>query len=466
MLVRSQPAEKRLAVYSPRASYTVSITDRDNTEYVGLIDLLEPLGKVEARGNDRWRLEFTPADASRTVELEFSHGKRRGKVRGTNVELPANFYLVGGRGYVPLSSLPNLMPRVLELTAELHQAGRRFFLGNVAIKVGAELRKNPSRLVLSFPAAVSPFIASEGNTLRLLFSREPVTGAGMEEVSYTDGLINSANFSENNGAAEMVIRGSAPLLASFSDGGKTITIAAAPQQAATTAPQPPPVQAPSAAATPQTPGETPPISQPRQPTSGARFLVMIDPGHGGEERGAALTEALGEKDVTLALARRIHRELEGRGIAASLTRNGDSTLSFDQRATISNTARASAYISVHADTLGSGVRVYTALLQPAPPAKPRAFLPWETAQAFYLDVSSALAGSIAAECNNRKIPVRAVAAAVRPLNSVTTAAISVELAPPPEGAVDDISSEKYQQSVASAVAAGVAAIRQRLESAR
>ena len=41
--------EKRLSVYAPQMFYQVSISDRGKDAYVGLFDILEPIGRVEAR---------------------------------------------------------------------------------------------------------------------------------------------------------------------------------------------------------------------------------------------------------------------------------------------------------------------------------------------------------------------------------------------------------------------------------
>ena len=59
----------------------------------------------------------------------------------------------------------------------------------------------------------------------------------------------------------------------------------------------------------------------------------------------------------------------------------------------------------------------------------------------------------------------ALIAALRPLNNVTTTAIAVEVAPPSDD-VSQLNSPAYQQLIASAVAAGVAAFRDRLEAGR
>src|SRR5215471_19845796 len=111
---------------------------------------------------------------------------------------------------------------------------------------------------------------------------------------------------------------------------------------------------------------------PRRP----EFFVMIDPSHGGEDKGAALGGKILEKDLTLALARELRRELEGRGIPARLLRESDATLSLERRAEIANEEHASMYIALHAGPPGNGVRVYMPLL-PSAPAPSGPFLRWE-----------------------------------------------------------------------------------------
>src|SRR5208337_2855996 len=93
-----------------------------------------------------------------------------------------------------------------------------------------------------------------------------------------------------------------------------------------------------------------------------RVLAVVDPAHGGDERGAALTDQLAEKEVTLGFARLLRHELEVRGFAVALLRDGDTSSTLDQRAAAANGARAAIYISLHAASQGSGAHVYTALL--------------------------------------------------------------------------------------------------------
>src|SRR5215831_3947915 len=88
------------------------------------------------------------------------------------------------------------------------------------------------------------------------------------------------------------------------------------------------------------------------------FFVMIDPSHGGDDKGAALGGKLLEKDLTLALARELRRELEDRGIPARLLRESDASLSLERRAEIANEEHAAIYVALHAGPPGNGVRVY------------------------------------------------------------------------------------------------------------
>src|SRR5262249_25463539 len=93
-----------------------------------------------------------------------------------------------------------------------------------------------------------------------------------------------------------------------------------------------------------------------------RFLVVIDPAHGGADPGSRFSASSNEKDITLAFARRLRNELQAQNIAARLLRDSDVQLSNDQRAIAANTAQATIFISIHAGLPNTGVRVFTALL--------------------------------------------------------------------------------------------------------
>ena len=442
----------QLTVYSAQSSYSVPLLAVNGQPYTGLVDVLEPLGSIDARPDGKkYKLRFT-APGGGQLEAQFTEGKQKAKLRGQNYNLPANFVLQNGRGYVPLSSLPEVLTRLLGKATQLHPAARRLFIGDVPIRFTLELDKsNPPKLVASFPSRVNPSIATEPGRVRFTFRREPVVSSGQDTFTFNDPVISGAAFSEHDGLAELDVTATAPLMANFADGGKTIIVAAVPP--------PPPPQAAAPAAPPQ----APPTAQPK-PSSAPRFLVIIDPAHGGNDSGASITASLVEKDVVLALARRVQRELGSRGIAAAMLRNADVAISLDQRAVTTNAARPALYITLHAANTGRGVHVFTSLL-PAANLSRGGFLPWDTAQAAFLDLSGSVAGSVAAELENRKLPNATLVAPLRPMNNIAAPAIAVEIAPPDE-TVENIASAQYAEQVAQSIAAGVAAVRSKLPEVR
>jgi N-acetylmuramoyl-L-alanine amidase len=75
--------------------------------------------------------------------------------------------------------------------------------------------------------------------------------------------------------------------------------------------------------------------------------VVLDPGHGGENRGTASAKGLLEKNLTLDLAERTRRLLAGKGFEVVMTRTGDNTLSLKERATTANQMRGDIFVSIH-----------------------------------------------------------------------------------------------------------------------
>jgi len=77
-------------------------------------------------------------------------------------------------------------------------------------------------------------------------------------------------------------------------------------------------------------------------------IIVIDPGHGGEEEGAVGPSGLKEKDVALSVAKKIKNIIEQRaGIKVFLTRDGDQGKSLDERISLANNLKADLFISIH-----------------------------------------------------------------------------------------------------------------------
>ena len=80
------------------------------------------------------------------------------------------------------------------------------------------------------------------------------------------------------------------------------------------------------------------------------YLVVIDPGHGGEDPGAIGGSGAYEKDVALGIARRLKRIINWDGrMRAILTRADDYYVSLRRRVEFSMERNADLFLSVHAD---------------------------------------------------------------------------------------------------------------------
>ncbi|HYG85689.1 MAG TPA: N-acetylmuramoyl-L-alanine amidase [Azospirillum sp.] len=123
-------------------------------------------------------------------------------------------------------------------------------------------------------------------------------------------------------------------------------------------PDPTPAARVVPAALPAPPPPPPATRVPEKP------LVVLDPGHGGEDPGAVGVGGVYEKDVTLAMARELRRHLEASGrYRVLLTREKDVFIRLRERVGIARDVGADLFISLHADSISSGtvrgLSVYT-----------------------------------------------------------------------------------------------------------
>ena len=80
-----------------------------------------------------------------------------------------------------------------------------------------------------------------------------------------------------------------------------------------------------------------------------KLVVMLDPGHGGEDSGAVGPSGLREKDVVLSIAREAKREMERLGYQVYMTRNEDVFIPLGVRVAKARSRKADIFISIHAD---------------------------------------------------------------------------------------------------------------------
>lgn len=106
--------------------------------------------------------------------------------------------------------------------------------------------------------------------------------------------------------------------------------------------------------------DTPPSSPRRHDR---RPIIMLDPGHGGEDSGALGKSGLREKDVVLSIAREAKKRLDAMGYRTYMTRNEDIFIPLGVRVAKARQLKADVFVSIHADSFTSpaarGTGVYT-----------------------------------------------------------------------------------------------------------
>lgn len=80
-----------------------------------------------------------------------------------------------------------------------------------------------------------------------------------------------------------------------------------------------------------------------------RIIVVLDPGHGGEDPGAVGATGLTEKSVVLSIARETRKLLEAKGYKVYMTRNEDVFIPLRVRVAKARSVKADIFVSIHAD---------------------------------------------------------------------------------------------------------------------
>jgi len=149
-----------------------------------------------------------------------------------------------------------------------------------------------------------------------------------------------------------------PLMALVQQGENKVAQAATNEQIAATSsavavppdaiPEPKPQAVTALSPPPEKTGR--PASSSRTEVSTRTLIVAVDAGHGGEDPGAHGRKGTREKNVTLAIARKLKEQIDATpGMRAVMIRNGDFFIPLRGRVEKARKAHADLFVSIHAD---------------------------------------------------------------------------------------------------------------------
>jgi N-acetylmuramoyl-L-alanine amidase len=204
-------------------------------------------------------------------------------------------------------------------------------------------------------------------------------------------------------------------------------------------------------------------------------VIVIDPAHGGSDTGARGSGGTVESEVVVDFGRAIRVALEAQGFRAVLTREGNQSPSFDDRASLVNGLSDAVFVTLHVSSTGmpGTARAYFCSILPAPPplqpaagqsAQPRraaGLLEWNRAQEPYVALSQRLAELVQIQLAQRfqGSPETPSSAPIRQLRTVAAPAIAVEVS---SVALDAARLSQMGQPLGEALARAVSAFRQAL----
>jgi N-acetylmuramoyl-L-alanine amidase len=385
-----------------------------NGQEMFALDDLAPLFTLTVR-EDPAAGGLTIASGNQTILL--STQQPLASVAGRMTSLPAAPARDGRTWYVPVDFVSRVLAPVSATKIDLRKPSRLLLVGDVRMpRIAARVESlgAPSRVTLDVAPATPHAVTQDGSRLVIRFEADALDAADLKTNTTTD-TVQNVRVGET---PQTVVIDLGPRFASFratdqpgAAGAGRIVIDLMPQTE-------PPNPNPNPTAPLPVPAlpETPPLLD--LPPAGGLRTIVIDPGHGGEDVGAKGTQGTLEKQVTLAVARRLKAAIESRlGTRVLLTRDGDQAVGLDQRASLANNNKADLFISLHANASVrpsvAGAEVFYLSLEGYGEAAQRAVqaprdalpvlgggtrdievIPWELAQARYIDQSAGFARAI------------------------------------------------------------------------
>ncbi|HUR34455.1 MAG TPA: N-acetylmuramoyl-L-alanine amidase [Vicinamibacterales bacterium] len=429
-----QTAGLALQVLSRDARRSIPITTSGSQELVALDDLAS-LFQLNVRDDGG---AITVGYKGKTIVL--TADQTIASVAGRLISLAAAPTRVGNRWLVPIDFIGRALAPVYDARLDLRRGSHLLVVGDLRVPrvaVRHESSATSARLTFDISPTATPTLtqpSAQRLVVRIDADALDLTLPTFQSVGFIQDLrgLDGTSVAIDLGPRFTAFR---PVIQSIDNGTRlTIDFSGA---VADTAAAPPPA----------TPADTQPTFVSSAP--GVR-TVAIDAGHGGDDAGARGTAGALEKNIALAVARRLRSALEARlGVRVIMTRDDDVAVPIENRSALANNNKADLLISLHLNASFrpevAGATTYVAAFSDAdlateglaPERLPvfggglRAIdvVPWNLAQIPHRERSEQLASLVAAALNGR-VPVapRPVEhAPLRVLESANMPAVLVEM---------------------------------------
>src|SRR5579862_632019 len=330
-------ADGNFPIYFPNSKLVVKAETFNRETYLPLKQIVEHMGVPYT---DALALE-TLTIRSGTSRLVVTKNSALMSYNDQIVLLPSAVLREDGRWLVPIEFLNTGLTRLTGTEFRYRSGTSRIFADNVEapeLEMNAQTLGPITRLTIRCGVPLKVDVSKDSQRAVLMIDR-PGVDPVRERLDHRDALLRSVAFDDSDGEAKIILditKDVADIRVTPADNnriffvdllrkGEPVTAAPPPAEPAASAPKPDVV-----------------------PAERKVRVVVIDPGHGGMDTGAK-NPTISEKDVTLALARRLRAALQTRlGTTVLLTRDSDISLDNEARSAVANNNQANLFISLHA----------------------------------------------------------------------------------------------------------------------
>lgn len=422
------PAPTPLTMLSKDGRRAIPLTLVNNQEFVAVEDLAATF-QLAVREDALGALTITYKD--KTIVLT---SQALASVAGRLVSLPAPAARVGRRWLVPVEFINRALAPVYDTKLELRKPSHLLIVGDLRVPrvtVRYDLVSPGARVTIDATPRTATTVTQDNDRLLIKFDADaldidnpplgpPSAGAALGGPILSPGQLSPQSLVVNVRQMDATTLGVdlGPRVAGFrattlpvdTTMRLAIDVVATPSAASPASP---------VVATPAAPPDLPPSLG---PPASAIQTIAIDPGHGGADQGVKGAGGTKEKDLTLAVARRIKGAVEARlGIRVLLTRDDDREMPLDNRTAVANNNKVDLFISLHANgslrPTAAGASIYYAAFDSSAVSGALArvdrvptfsgglrdieLVAWDQAQTHHLDQSMAFAAILEERFHNR-----------------------------------------------------------------
>lgn len=339
--------DTKITIFEGAQKTQIQLQSIEGSPYIHLTDLQQPFG-----------LAFNPIAGNQSLSVAvgehsiiLSANRALVSVDGKLISLSQPVYVVQGEWFAPMDFISKVIKNVSDKRVLWLESSRSLILGDVVpnqVALKYSIEQDHSRIVLQSVRPIGYTINYQNHILTITPQSDDFV-AGFQSTDFTDGILKKLTLAGKSIQIQTDQGYGSYKSFELVEPARLVIDFYKKTEAAPTIELPTPQKSPES--TTLLPSTVP-----------QKHVIVIDPGHGGSETGAVGPDGTNEKEITLAIARKLKSILENSGNRVILTRDGDQQITLDDRTALANNNKADLFVSIHANATlrgyGKGAETY------------------------------------------------------------------------------------------------------------